>query len=118
DAHRDNGKRLVAHADEKLTAFMELEAARSRCQRHVNGCHHLRQIIPFSTSYSRANNKEPKTKLRTRRTPFGREPASSTTGKSQRNDQMTPRKSKRLTRKTYAYMAPSSAGCSRLSTGA
>ena len=27
DAHRDNGKRLVARADEKLTAFMELEAA-------------------------------------------------------------------------------------------
>ena len=27
DAHRDNGKRLVVHADEKLSAFMELEAA-------------------------------------------------------------------------------------------
>jgi hypothetical protein len=27
DAHRDNGRRLVAHADEKLTAFLELEAA-------------------------------------------------------------------------------------------
>jgi hypothetical protein len=27
DAHRDNGKRLVVRADEKLTAFMELEAA-------------------------------------------------------------------------------------------
>ena len=26
DAHRDNGKRFVAHADEKLTAFLELEA--------------------------------------------------------------------------------------------
>jgi hypothetical protein len=25
DAHRDNGKRFVAHADEKLTAFVELE---------------------------------------------------------------------------------------------
>jgi hypothetical protein len=31
DAHRDDGKRLVARADEKLTAFVELEAAtRSR----------------------------------------------------------------------------------------
>jgi hypothetical protein len=31
DAHRDDGKRFVAHADEKLTAFIELEAAiRSR----------------------------------------------------------------------------------------
>jgi hypothetical protein len=27
DAHRDNGTRLVASADEKLTAFVELEAA-------------------------------------------------------------------------------------------
>jgi hypothetical protein len=27
DAHRDNGKRLVVRADEKLTAFLELESA-------------------------------------------------------------------------------------------
>jgi hypothetical protein len=27
DAHRDNGKRFVVHAEEKLTAFAELEAA-------------------------------------------------------------------------------------------
>jgi hypothetical protein len=27
DAHRDNGKRFVAHAEEKLTAFLELESA-------------------------------------------------------------------------------------------
>jgi hypothetical protein len=27
DAHRDNGKRLVARAEEKLTAFLELESA-------------------------------------------------------------------------------------------
>ena len=27
DAHRDNEKRLVVHADEKLTAFIELELA-------------------------------------------------------------------------------------------
>jgi hypothetical protein len=27
DAHRDDGKRYVVRADEKLTAFMELEAA-------------------------------------------------------------------------------------------
>jgi hypothetical protein len=26
DAHRDHGKRFVVHADEKLTAFLELEA--------------------------------------------------------------------------------------------
>jgi hypothetical protein len=27
DPHRDDGKRFVVHADEKLTAFMELESA-------------------------------------------------------------------------------------------
>ncbi len=27
DAHRDDGRRFVVHADEKLTAFIELEAA-------------------------------------------------------------------------------------------
>jgi hypothetical protein len=31
DAHRDNGKRFVVHADEKLTAFVELEAAIRGC---------------------------------------------------------------------------------------
>jgi hypothetical protein len=27
DAHRDDGKRFVVHADEKLAAFLELEPA-------------------------------------------------------------------------------------------
>jgi hypothetical protein len=27
DAHRGDGKRLVVHADERLTAFLELESA-------------------------------------------------------------------------------------------
>jgi hypothetical protein len=27
DAHRDNGKRFVVRAEEKLTAFVELESA-------------------------------------------------------------------------------------------
>ena len=31
DAHRDNGKRFVVRADEKLTAFLELEAAICAC---------------------------------------------------------------------------------------
>jgi hypothetical protein len=31
DAHRDNGKRSVVHADEKLTAFIELETAIRGC---------------------------------------------------------------------------------------
>ena len=30
DAHRDDGKRFVVRADEKLTAFLELEAAIQR----------------------------------------------------------------------------------------
>ena len=31
DAHRDDGKRFVVHADQKLTAFLELEAAIRAC---------------------------------------------------------------------------------------
>jgi len=31
DAHRDDGKRFVVHAEEKLTAFVELELAISDC---------------------------------------------------------------------------------------
>ena len=31
DAHRDDGKRFIVHADEKLTAFVELEAAIRGC---------------------------------------------------------------------------------------
>jgi hypothetical protein len=31
DAHRDNGKRFVVHADEKLAAFVELESAIRVC---------------------------------------------------------------------------------------
>jgi hypothetical protein len=30
-AHPDDGKRFVVHADEKLTAFMELESATGGC---------------------------------------------------------------------------------------
>jgi len=31
DAHRDDGKRYVVRADEKLTAFMEIESATRGC---------------------------------------------------------------------------------------
>jgi hypothetical protein len=31
DAHRGYGKRFVAHAEEKLTAFVELESATRSC---------------------------------------------------------------------------------------
>jgi len=37
DAHRDDGKRYVVRADEKLTAFLELElAVRTCCQEPEN----------------------------------------------------------------------------------
>jgi hypothetical protein len=36
DAHRDNGKRFVARADEKLTAFLELESATRESMRFQN----------------------------------------------------------------------------------
>jgi hypothetical protein len=36
DAHRDNGKRFVVHADEKLTAFLELERATRESSRFLN----------------------------------------------------------------------------------
>jgi hypothetical protein len=36
DAYREDGKRFVVHADEKLTAFIELESAiKSSCKCHV-----------------------------------------------------------------------------------
>jgi hypothetical protein len=58
DAHRGDGKRYVAHADEKLTAFVELESAirvQKRtdshfiCQLIVNGFGTLRTstAVPF-----------------------------------------------------------------------
>src|SRR5262245_44316072 len=31
DAYRDDGKRFIVHADEKLTAFLELESATRTC---------------------------------------------------------------------------------------
>jgi hypothetical protein len=31
DVHRDDGKRFVVHADEKLTAFLEMESAIHAC---------------------------------------------------------------------------------------
>ena len=37
DAHRDDGKRFVVRADEKLTAFVELEAAIRASNGHDDG---------------------------------------------------------------------------------
>jgi hypothetical protein len=40
DAHRDNGKRLVARNEEKLTAFLELErVTRESLQRNTSRYH-------------------------------------------------------------------------------
>jgi len=36
DAHRENGKRFVAHADDKLTAFLELERVKRESLRFLN----------------------------------------------------------------------------------
>ena len=36
DAHRDDGKRFVVHADEKLTAFLELERVTRESLRFPN----------------------------------------------------------------------------------
>jgi hypothetical protein len=36
DAHRDDGKRFVARADDKLTAFLELESAIKEKERVAN----------------------------------------------------------------------------------
>jgi hypothetical protein len=36
DAHRDDGKRFVAHADERLTAFLELEKVTRESFRFLN----------------------------------------------------------------------------------
>jgi len=40
DVHRDNGKRFVARAEEKLTAFLELESAIRRLA-HFERCRKL-----------------------------------------------------------------------------
>ena len=37
DAHRDDGKRFVVRADEKLTAFAELELAIRQFNARING---------------------------------------------------------------------------------
>jgi hypothetical protein len=37
DAHRGDGKRFVVRADEKLTAFLELEAATSKSLQEMFG---------------------------------------------------------------------------------
>jgi hypothetical protein len=47
DAHRGDGKRFVARADEKLTAFIELESALRR--RNSNSLHGHRRRLSLSS---------------------------------------------------------------------
>jgi len=49
DAHRDDGRRFVVRADEKLTAFAELQAA----IRHVSGeALHENQVTPLLDNFA------------------------------------------------------------------
>jgi hypothetical protein len=48
DAHRDDGKRFVVHADEKLTAFMELESANRQRTPKMN--HDQNKTIPKAST--------------------------------------------------------------------
>ena len=54
DAHRDDGKRFVVRADEKLTAFMELESAIRDDQRLLQRL--VRFFLTFDASSSRQEN--------------------------------------------------------------
>ena len=45
DAHCDDGRRFVVRADEKLTAFVELETATRNCRRRLS-------CIAYSSSVS------------------------------------------------------------------
>ena len=38
DAHRDDGKRFVVRADEKLSAFLQLESVIRHCKRRARIC--------------------------------------------------------------------------------
>jgi hypothetical protein len=50
DAHRDDGKRFVVHADEKLTAFLELERVTRESLRFSNAdwCGTIVAMQPFA----------------------------------------------------------------------
>jgi hypothetical protein len=57
DAHRDDGTRFIVRADEKLTAFVELESPFARGQAnksrvfHHAGLHRMQKNLP-TTDYS------------------------------------------------------------------
>src|SRR2546428_9147344 len=53
DAHRDDGKRFVVHADEKLTAFVELESVI-----HSRAANCLDKLARFSADLASLNGSE------------------------------------------------------------
>jgi hypothetical protein len=48
DAHRDDGKRFIVHADEKLSAFVELERQVLTVTFYLAAIHPIRAGEPFS----------------------------------------------------------------------
>ena len=57
DAHRGDGKCFVGRADEKLTAFMELEAAVRACGELPRQAGEISPKLPeFKTPYSTSSN--------------------------------------------------------------
>ena len=53
DAHRDDGKRFVVRADEKLTAFVELEAAIRGCGFSSGSVRNQKRVTHASTKPTR-----------------------------------------------------------------
>ena len=47
DAHRGDGRRFIVHADEKLSAFVELEAARHRRSPMAKASRRGRRSLPW-----------------------------------------------------------------------
>ena len=57
DAHRDDGKRFVVHADEKLTAFVELESVVRACGKLPRQAGEIFPKLPgYETKHSTSSN--------------------------------------------------------------
>jgi len=52
DAHRDDGKRFVVRADEKLTAFIELESAIKGRETKITSLHAVGLLFDTWTGYA------------------------------------------------------------------
>jgi hypothetical protein len=67
DAHRGDRKRFVARADEKLTAFLELESAipiRQNAQRIMEGMNKARQTVAHQVKTFSVTSSDVSTYLR------------------------------------------------------